>query len=225
MDKILVVDDDKNILNFVRIHLEDAGYHVVEAADGRDALKKLHGGSCDLAVVDVMMPFMDGLELTRALRESYDLPVIILTAKSQIDDKAEGFHAGTDDYLIKPFEPQELIFRIEALLRRYKGEQNNKPIRIGDVFIYIENYSVKIGEKTFKLPLKEFELLHLMAASPGQIFSREQLIEHVWGADYEGDTRTVDVHIKRLRSRFQNLTTAFSIQTVRGIGYYLESEL
>lgn len=225
MDRILIVDDDPNIVKFVALNLSEAGYRVVTANDGRQALERLKETPCSLAVVDVMMPYMDGLVLTKIVREAHGIPIIILTAKSHIDDKAEGFKAGTDDYLVKPFEPQELIFRIEALLRRYNKNEEDDTVRIGNVSIHPESYVVEIDEKTYMLPLKEFELLHLLASHPGQVFSREQLIEQIWGAFYEGDERTVDVHIKRLRSRFVKLTDAFTLKTVRGIGYYLESKL
>lgn len=223
MARVLVVDDDKNTLKFVRLHLEEEGYDVIEATDGRDALKKLKILPCDIAVVDVMMPFMDGISLTKEIRNTYDIPIIILTAKDQIDDKAVGFEAGTDDYLTKPFETKELAFRIKALLRRYVDpESDNDPIRLGNVLILHENYSIKIDTKTIKLPLKEFELLYLLAKNSQRVFSREQIIENVWDLDFEGDNRTVDVHIKRLRQRFSHLSVPFSIRTVRGVGYTLE---
>lgn len=221
MKKILVVDDDKNLLNFIHIHLKNDGYSVIEAEDGRQALSKLKETPADLAVVDVMMPFMNGLSLTKEIRKIYDIPIIILTAKGEIDDKEEGFSAGTDDYLVKPFEPKELIFRIEALMRRYTEKSEESVIRVGEVLINPLNYSIEIGDKTFMLPSKEFELLYLLAKHPDQVFSREQLIDQIWGLDYEGDTRTVDVHIKRLRGRFKHMTHTFSIQTVRGVGYSL----
>ncbi|TVT27094.1 response regulator transcription factor [Salinicoccus cyprini] len=223
MARVLVVDDDKNTLKFVRLHLEEEGYDVIEATDGRDALKKLKTLPCDIAVVDVMMPFMDGISLTKEIRNTYDIPIIILTAKDQIDDKAVGFEAGTDDYLTKPFETKELVFRIKALLRRYvDSESDNDPIRLGNILILHENYSIKIDTKTIKLPLKEFELLYLLAKNSQRVFSREQIIENVWDLDFEGDNRTVDVHIKRLRQRFSHLSVPFSIRTVRGVGYTLE---
>lgn len=225
MERILVVDDDPNIVKFVSLHLAEAGYHIATANDGRQALKILKDTPCSLAVVDVMMPYMDGLALTKTLREEYAMPIIILTAKNHIDDKAEGFKAGTDDYLVKPFEPQELVFRIEALLRRYNRNEEEQILRIGNMTIYPENHVIEIGDKIYILPLKEFELLYLLGRHPGQVFSREQLIERIWGAFYEGDERTVDVHIKRLRSRFVKLTGDFSIKTVRGVGYYLDRKL
>ncbi|CEI80570.1 DNA-binding response regulator [Oceanobacillus oncorhynchi subsp. incaldanensis] len=223
MQRILIVDDDTRILQLVRIQLEKEGFLVAEAKDGANALSLLNKTSCDLAVVDVMMPFMDGFQLTKEIRKQYDIPIILLTAKGQIEDKEEGFLAGTDDYLVKPFEPRELSFRIHALLRRYHQENDTHIIRLGDTEINLDSYEVKIGDKTLLLPLKEFELLALLATYPQNVFTRSQLIEKVWGIDYEGDDRTVDVHVKRLRERFSSLTSAFSIKTVRGVGYYLES--
>ncbi|GEN88834.1 response regulator transcription factor [Oceanobacillus sojae] len=222
MQSILIVDDDTHILQLVRIQLEKEGFLVSEAKDGTEALAILKKAHCDLAVVDVMMPFMDGFQLTKEIRKQYDIPIIILTAKGQIEDKEEGFLAGTDDYLVKPFEPRELIFRVQALLRRYQQENSTHTIQFGDTEINLNNYEVKLGDKTLLLPLKEFELLALLATYPQHVFSRTQLIEKIWGIDYEGDERTVDVHIKRLRQRFSTLNSSFSIKTVRGVGYCLE---
>lgn len=223
MTKILVADDDPNILKFITINLTDAGHEVIGAADGRDALRKLESEVCQLAVVDIMMPYMDGLSLIKEMRKTMDIPIIILTAKGQIDDKEKGFEAGTDDYLVKPFEAKELLFRIDALLRRYNIDTDKQVIQVGNVHIDIDKYLVTVNEKTLKLPLKEFELLHVLANHPDQVFTREQLIESIWGMDFEGDNRTVDVHIKRLRTRFANLTDAIKFTTVRGVGYTLET--
>lgn len=222
MHRILVVDDDPHIVKFVSLNLEEAGYRTLGASDGRKALELLKKEACDLAVVDVMMPYMDGLALTEALKRDYDMPIIMLTAKGHIDDKAEAFKVGTDDYLVKPFEPRELLFRIEALLRRYNDDAISDTLRLGKVSIIADNYSVEIDGKVYMLPLKEFELLHLLAEHPGQVFTRDALIERIWGLDYEGDDRTVDVHIKRLRSRFKIVADEFEIKTMRGRGYYLE---
>ncbi|GGP09981.1 response regulator transcription factor [Oceanobacillus neutriphilus] len=224
MQSILIVDDDTHILQLVRIQLEKEGFFVSEAKDGAEALAILKKTNYDLAVVDVMMPFMNGFQLTKEIRKKYDIPIILLTAKGQIEDKEEGFLAGTDDYLVKPFEPRELIFRVQALLRRYQLENNTHTIQFGDTEINLNNYEIKIGDKTFLLPLKEFELLALLATYPQHVFPRTQLIEKIWGMDYDGDERTVDVHIKRLRQRFSSQTSSFSIKTVRGIGYCLEPE-
>ncbi|MDM5327050.1 response regulator transcription factor [Neobacillus sp. CF12] len=222
MTTILIVDDDMIILNLINIQLTNQGYTVVQAKDGIEALEILKKVTCDLAVVDVMMPFMDGFELTREIRKQYKIPVLLLTAKSQIEDKEQGFLAGTDDYLVKPFEPKELLFRIKALLRRYDHQIEQSIIRIGNTTINKKSYEVQIGNRTMLLPLKEFELLNYLFSNPKQVFSREHLIEQIWGIDYEGDDRTVDVHIKRVRERFSKLSDDFQIKTVRGVGYFLE---
>lgn len=192
------------------------------AKDGMEALEILKKEACDLAVVDVMMPFIDGFRLTEEIRAQYDIPVILLTAKSEIEDKEQGFQAGTDDYLVKPFEPKELLFRIKALLRRYEREYDDSILRIGRTTINKKSYEVQIDHRTMLLPLKEFELLSYLVSHPKQVFSREHLIEQIWGLEFEGDARTVDVHIKRLRERFAKLTDDFQIKTVRGVGYLLE---
>ncbi|MBT2215631.1 response regulator transcription factor [Virgibacillus dakarensis] len=223
MTNILIVDDDINILQLVHIHLSEVGYNVFQAKDGTEALGILKREACDLAVVDVMMPFIDGYALTREIRKKYDIPVILLTAKNQIEDKEEGFRSGTDDYLVKPFEPRELKFRIEALLRRYDKQSDESVIHLGNTTINKNNYEVQIGDRTILLPLKEFELLYFLTSNPMQVLSRDHIIEHIWGLDYEGDERTVDVHIKRLRERFSKLTDDFQIKTVRGVGYLLEA--
>ncbi|KML43604.1 response regulator transcription factor [Cytobacillus firmus] len=223
MINILIVDDDINILNFVDLHLSEAGYKVYKAQDGIKALSILSNNKIDLAVVDVMMPYMDGFSLTRNIRDQYDIPVVLLTAKNQIEDKEKGFQSGTDDYIVKPFEPKELLFRIQALMRRYNKKHDESIIRTGNTTINRKSYEVQIGERTIFLPLKEFELLYFFISNPMQVFSREQLIEQIWGLDYEGDERTVDVHVKRLRERFSKLTDDFNIKTVRGIGYLLEA--
>jgi two-component system, OmpR family, response regulator len=222
MTTILIVDDDIHIVNLVNIQLSNHGYHVLRAKEGLEALEILKKEACDLAIVDVMMPFMDGFELTREIRKRYDIPVLLLTAKNQIEDKEQGFLAGTDDYLVKPFEPKELLFRIKALLRRYEHQVDESFVRIGSTSINKKSYEVQIGNRTLLLPLKEFELLSYLFSNPKQVFSREHLIEKIWGIDYEGDDRTVDVHIKRLRERFSSLNDDFQIKTVRGVGYFLE---
>jgi two-component system, OmpR family, response regulator len=222
MTTILIVDDDMIILNLINIQLTNQGYTVVQAKDGIEALGILKKEACDLAVVDVMMPFMDGFALIREIRKQYNIPVLLLTAKSQIEDKEQGYLAGTDDYLVKPFESKELLFRIKALLRRYDHQIEQSIIRIGNTIINKKSYEVQIGNRTMLLPLKEFELLNYLFSNPKQVFSREHLIEQIWGIDYEGDDRTVDVHIKRLRERFSKLSDDFQIKTVRGVGYFLE---
>lgn len=220
MSQILLVDDDQNILTFVSRQLEKNGDDVVTATDGRRALAKLKTHDIDIAIVDIMMPFMDGLSLTEVIKKNHDIPVIMLTAKSQIDDKREAFTRGADDYLTKPFEFEELLFRIEAILRR-TNKSDKDFIRLKNIVLDKTDYIVKIDNKTLKLPLKEFELLYYFADHKNQVFSRERLIEEIWGFDFEGDNRTVDVHVKRLRSRFKDNDT-FEIRTIRNVGYSLE---
>lgn len=217
---ILVVDDDKQILDLVGIHLSRAGYQVIKAHDGLHALEVTEDELPDLAIVDVMMPKMDGIALTKELRE-LDIPVLLLTAKGELEDKEKGFLAGSDDYLVKPFEPRELLFRIQAILRRY-NKTVDTVIEVGKMTINQQSYEVTIGKKTLLLPLKEFELLSVLASKVNHVFSRDILIERIWGLDYEGDDQTINVHVKRLRKKLSALETGVFITTVRGVGYKLE---
>lgn len=210
-----------NILNLVDIYLTRAGYRVFKASDGLEALKSIEGIHIDLAVIDVMMPKMDGFQLTQQLREDFNIPVIMLTAKGEMDDKERGFRSGSDDYVVKPFEPKELLFRIQAVLRRY-DKQSEMVIKVGEVIINRKSYEVQVGDQILLMPLKEFELLSLLISRPNQVFTRNYLIENIWGLDFEGDDRTVDVHIKRIRERLTKLTDAVAIVTVRGVGYRLQ---
>ncbi|MBD8004508.1 response regulator transcription factor [Bacillus norwichensis] len=219
--KILVVDDDPHILGLVNIHLTQAGYTVLKAANGKNALALLDNEIPDLAVIDVMMPGMDGYTLTRKLRAEADVPVLLLTAKGELEDKEKGFLAGSDDYLVKPFEPKELLFRINAILRRY-DKTVDIIIEVGPLTINRQSYEVSVGKKVILLPLKEFELLSVLASRPNQVFTREILLERVWGYDYEGEEQTLNVHIKRLRDKLKKLADIIVISTVRGVGYKLE---
>jgi two-component system, OmpR family, response regulator len=219
--KILVVDDDPNILELVNIQLTQAGYTVLKASDGFEALKLLEEELPDLAVVDVMMPGMDGYTLTKKLRAEADIPVLLLTAKGELEDKEKGFLAGSDDYVVKPFEPKELLFRINAILRRY-NKAVDVFIQAGPIKINRQSYEVSVGKKVLLLPLKEFELLSVLASRTNHVFTREILIERVWGYDYEGDEQTLNVHIKRIREKLVKLTEEVTISTVRGVGYKLE---
>src|SRR5690625_322397 len=220
MIKILAVDDDEKILNLVSIHLSRSGYTVLKAKNGVGALELIEEDIPDIAVVDVMMPKMDGFTLTKKLREM-DIPVLLLTAKGELEDKEKGFLAGSDDYVVKPFEPKELVFRIQAILRRY--DKTVQPIiEIGPMKIDQQSYEVEFGNKTLYLPLKEFELLSVLASRVNHVFTREFLIERVWGIDYEGDDQTLNVHIKRLREKLRKISTDVWITTVRGVGYKLE---
>lgn len=220
MISILAVDDDPTLLDLVTIHLKKEGYDVIQATNGADALDKITDDLPDLAVVDVMMPEMDGFTLTTYLRDM-DIPVLLLTAKGAIEDKEKGFLAGSDDYVVKPFEPKELSYRIQAILRRY-NKTVHTVIHLGSMTINQQSYEVQIGKKTLFLPLKEFELLSVLASRPNQVWAREVLIERVWGFDYEGDDQTLNVHIKRLREKLRTHADDVHISTVRGVGYKLE---
>lgn len=221
MLKVLVVDDDPHILDLVSIQLTQAGYAVQKASNGFEALTVIEEANPDLAVVDVMMPGMDGYTLTRKIRSLTDIPVLLLTAKGELEDKEKGFLSGSDDYLVKPFEPKELQFRINAILRRY-DKAVDPLIQAGPLSINRQSYEVSVGNQILLLPLKEFELLSVMASRVNSVFTREILLERVWGYDYEGDEQTLSVHIKRIREKLEKLTADVQIVTIRGVGYKLE---
>ncbi|WP_223067906.1 response regulator transcription factor [Paenibacillus caui] len=221
MKRLLLADDDPHIRTLLRHFLTAEGYAVLETRDGQEAMDRLQSEPVDLAIVDVMMPKVNGLELCSHIRDNYDIPIILLTAREQLADKEQGYMRGTDDYVTKPFEPEELLFRIQALFRRYSLASKDR-IRLGKVIIDRKNYEVLDGDSVMLLPRKEFELLAQLAQFAGRLFAREELIRLVWGPDYDGDERTVDVHIKRLRQRFADYQEIFAIQTVRGLGYKLE---
>lgn len=220
MNTILVVDDDSHIRKLIRIYLEKNRFSVLEAPDGQEALDILSQSKVDLAIVDVMMPRIDGIELTEDIRSYLDIPILMVTAKGESKDKVRGFNAGSDDYLVKPFDPVELILRVKSLLKRYNKSSSNM-IQISGVTIDLGNLMVVADGQTIELKKKECELLFSLASSPGKIFTRTQLIDHIWGIDYEGDERTVDVHIKRLRERLEPVPELV-ISTIRGLGYRLE---
>lgn len=224
MAKILVVDDDGYIRELIRIILTKEGLSIVEATDGKAALGLLETEKIDLIILDIMMPNMDGWTFCREVRMYYsdNLPILMLTAKGETAQKVKGFNLGADDYLTKPFDVAELAARVKALLKRYQVTVSNK-ITIGNVVIDRSSYTVMVQNEHITLPLKEFELLFKLATHQQKTFSREQLIEDIWGFDYEGDERTVDVHIKRLRQRFVQEDCPFKITTIRGLGYRLEA--
>lgn len=222
MPTILVADDDENIRELVCLFLKNDGFETVEAVDGKQALAVYAAKPVDLVVLDIMMPIMDGWTLCKELRRANpDLPLLMLTARGETWEKVKGFELGTDDYLTKPFDPLELTARIRALLKRYRIG-TTQTIQFGNIVLDRQTYKVMVGTESLTLPLKEFELLYKLAGTPGQVYTREQLIDQIWGLDYAGDDRTIDVHIKRLRERFAN-TSDFRIETVRGLGYRLEA--
>lgn len=218
--RILVVDDDPFIQKLIGIHLRKDGYNAVFASDGLEALNLLNEGKFDLAIVDVMMPKMDGISLTKRLT-TQEIPVLMLTAKTTLDDKEKGFLAGADDYMVKPFEPKELLFRVRAILRRFQKLERSHTM-LGNMLIDRLTFEVKVDEQVLLLPLKEFELLSILCSRPEIAFTRDQLMEQVWGYDYEGDDFTLTTHIKRLRSRLEEVNAHVKIHTIRGIGYKIE---
>ncbi|MFP7734999.1 response regulator transcription factor [Priestia aryabhattai] len=222
MIQILVADDDQHIRELISLYLENQGFKIIKAADGEEAWAKMEEFRIDLAVVDIMMPFKDGWELTKEIKEYFDIPVLMVTARGESHDKLKGFDIGTDDYVVKPFDPQEMVARVKALLRRYRVEANNV-IYMGNIKLDRTKLEMSAGEISEQLPLKEFELLFTLISSPGKIFTRDQLIQLIWGYDYEGDERTVDVHIKRLRERLNHMeNVGMEIKTIRGLGYRAE---
>jgi two-component system, OmpR family, response regulator len=221
MTKILIVDDDSNIRELVQLFLKKEGFELYEASDGLKALQLMEKIKVDLVIIDIMMPNMDGWELCQELREISDIPILMLTAKGETSQKVKGFELGADDYLVKPFDPMELVVRVKALLKRYKITVS-QTISINEFKLNRQTHEISFKDQGFTIPLKEFELLFKLAGYPGKTFSREDLIEDIWGYDYEGDERTVDVHIKRVRERFPEINFPFRIQTIWGLGYRFE---
>ena len=225
MNTVLVVDDEQAIADIIKFNLEREGYEVLTAKDGRDALNTLGENSVNLVLLDVMMPEMDGFTCLKEIRKDSKVPVIMLTAKEEEVDKVLGLELGADDYVVKPFSMRELIARVKANLRRreFENEENREAgsITAGDLLIDLNKYEVQKNGKVLDLTLREYELLLFLAKSPDQIFSREELLEKVWGYDYYGDIRTVDVTVRRLREKVEDKDKDFKyILTKRGVGYY-----
>ena len=222
MNKIMVVDDDAYIRELVSTLLKNEGFDICEAVDGRDALQKLGEEKIDLCVLDIMMPNMDGFDFCRNARRYYeDMPILMLTAKGEVSQKVKGFELGTDDYLTKPFEAAELIVRVKALLKRYKIN-SSQTVQIGALTMDKNSHTVMFRNEKTDIPMKEFELLFRLGGYPGKTFTRDQLIEDIWGYDFDGNERTLDVHVNRLRERFPPESYHFKITTIRGLGYRLE---
>ena len=218
MVTILVVEDDVELRELYGVALEGNGYAVRSAGDGREALEVLESAKVDLVVCDVMMPVMDGFELTRALRRAgYDLPILVITAKGGLADKRDGFRAGVDDYVVKPVDINEMVWRVEALLRRARIATEHQ-LFVGDTVLDRDALVVRRGEDEVALPQKEFNLLFKLLSSPGRVFTRRQLLDDVWGLDSAANQHTLDVHVSRLRERFRE-NRDFEIVTVRGLGY------
>ncbi|BCJ88348.1 response regulator transcription factor [Effusibacillus dendaii] len=224
MARILIVDDEQPMRELIQFYLVQNGFETVLAASGKEALSQLLENAYDLMIVDWMMPEMDGLELCQQIRRFSQIPIIMLTARNQLEDKVEGFEKGADDYLSKPFEEAELIARIKALLRRARSQQAEQDpiLRYKDLTLNEKSYEVVYRNQVVLLTAHEFELLKFMMKHVGQVLSREQMIENVWGFDFEGDNRTVDSHIRNLRSKLKSAGGADFIKTVWGVGYKLK---
>jgi DNA-binding response OmpR family regulator len=227
--KVLIVDDDSNIADLISLYLMKECYETRIVGDGEAALAAVSAFEPDLILLDLMLPGMDGYQVCREVRSSKDTPIIMLSAKGEIFDKVLGLEMGADDYMEKPFDSKELVARVKAVLRRYHKQQNvavaesnDKIVAYPDLTINLTNYSVTYIGEPIDMPPKELELLYCLASNPGRVFTREQLLDHIWGYEYVGDTRTVDVHIKRIREKLHD-NENFKISTIWGIGYKFET--
>ncbi|MGI5888089.1 MAG: response regulator transcription factor [Oscillospiraceae bacterium] len=221
-DKILVVDDEKNICELLRLYLVKEGYEVLIAYNGEDAVKIAKEQKPSLVLLDIMMPGMDGWEACKKIREQSQIPVIMLTAKGETFDKVMGLELGADDYIVKPFDTKEVVARIKAVLRRYHKDEDDGEINYDKLSVNITKYELKVDGKVVDTPPKELELLYHLAKNPNRVFTRDQLLDEVWGFEYFGDSRTVDVHIKRLREKLEGVSDQWCLKTVWGVGYKFE---
>ena len=227
-EKILVVDDDANICELLRLYLTKEGYQVTTANDGEDGLEKFNQIKPDMVLLDVMMPRMDGLEVCRRIRKAGNTPVMMLTAKGETFDKVLGLELGADDYMVKPFDTKEVIARIKAVLRRCtvtaaaKTESKEGVIEFDNLILDMNSYELKVKGKVVEAPPTELELLNCLASHPNRVYTRDQLLDEVWGFEYYGDSRTIDVHVKRLREKLAGASDKWELKTVWGVGYKFE---
>ena len=222
---ILIADDDANICELVRLYLEKEGYETVVCLNGERALEIFRQGGIDLAILDIMMPKKDGVTVCREIRKESKMPVIMLTAKGETFDKVLCLELGADDYVVKPFEGKELVARVKAVLRRSAPEEKKlveETVSYEGITVNLTNYELILEGKSLDIPPKELELLYFLASHPNRVFTREQLLEDVWGFDYFGDSRTVDVHIKRIREKIEGISEKWQLKTVWSVGYKFE---
>jgi len=227
-EKVLIVDDDLNICELLRLYLEKEGFTTVSVNDGMLALDSFRSENPDIVLLDIMLPNLDGWQVCREIRKFSDKPIIMLTAKGETFDKVLGLELGADDYVTKPFEPKEIIARIKAVLRR-AGNQTAEPVKSNEVSfdkltVNLDNYELKVNGVQIDTPPKELELIFHLASNPNRVFSRDQLLDEVWGFDYYGDSRTVDVHVKRLREKLEGVSDKWELKTVWGVGYKFETK-
>lgn len=222
-NKVLIVDDDKNICELVRLYLIKEGYAVACAYDGREALKKFEEEKPDAVILDIMLPGIDGIEVLKTIRQTSNAAVIMLSAKGETIDKVLGLELGADDYVVKPFEPKELIARLKAVLRRFDAaSEESGEISFDKLTINMSTYELTVDGEIMEIPPKELELLHYLCSHPNKVFTRDQLLDEVWGYEFFGDSRTVDVHIKRLREKIEGVSSLWCLKTVWGVGYKFE---
>ena len=221
--KILIVDDDQNICELLRLYVEKEGYEAIVVNDGEAALEAVAQNDPKLILLDVMLPKLDGWQVCREVRKSSNVPIIMLTAKGETFDKILGLELGADDYIAKPFDAKEVMARIKAVLRRtYSDDDSSKVVRYDNLEINLSNYVLTVGGKEIDTPPKELELLFHLAKNPNRVFTRNQLLDEVWGFDYYGDSRTVDVHVKRIREKLEGVSEKWALKTVWGVGYKFE---
>lgn len=221
--KALVIDDDVNICELIRLYLEKEGYEVAVAHNGLKAIDVFRETTPSIVILDIMLPGIDGWQVCREIRKVSSIPIIMLTAKGETFDKVLGLELGADDYLVKPFDPKELVARIKAVLRRYEHKDVGvQEIVYPNLVVNKSNYTVRVNGNDMEIPPKELELLFFLASNPNKVFTREQLLEHVWGFDFYGDSRTVDVHVKRLREKIETENQKWQLKTVWGVGYKFE---
>ena len=225
--RILVADDDRNICELLRLYLEKEGYEAIVANDGAEAVDKFNSESPDLVLLDIMMPKLDGWQVCREIRKKSDCPIIMITAKSETFDKVLGLELGADDYVVKPFDTKEIVARIKAVLRRSgknASESDTKEVFYDKLVVNMTEYVLKVDGKSIDTPPKELELLYHLASNPNRVYTRDQLLDEVWGFEYYGDSRTVDVHIKRLREKLEGVSEKWVLKTVWGVGYKFETK-
>ncbi|WP_101697275.1 response regulator transcription factor [Clostridium minihomine] len=222
--KILVVDDDQNICELLRLYLEKEGFHVAIANDGKRAVDIFDSENPDLILLDIMLPELDGWQVCREIRKKSQCPIIMLTAKGEVFDKVLGLELGADDYVVKPFEAKEVVARIKAVLRRMGQNTDEliKEVKFDQLSINLTNYELRVKGVQVDTPPKEMELIYHLASNPNRVFTRDQLLDEVWGFDYYGDSRTVDVHVKRLREKLEGVSDRWALKTVWGVGYKFE---
>ena len=227
LDKVLIVDDDKNICDLLRLYLEKEGYSVILSHDGEEAVVKFNALKPDIVLLDVMLPGLDGWQVCREIRKKSNIPILMITAKSDTFDKVLGLELGTDDYIVKPFDSKEVIARIKAVVRRTgqsPAEMEVREVRYDKLSVNMTRYELKVDGKVVDAPPKELELLFYLASNPNRVYTRDQLLDEVWGFEYYGDSRTIDVHIKRLREKLEGVSDKWELKTVWGVGYKFETD-